>query len=103
MSIDTPLGRCYFNTRHQGGGYWRLSNGPFKRKYLHRAAFEAIAGRPVRDGFVIHHMKGRDHFCGESLVEIQACLHIKSEQLRDPYTGEWITPEQYNRRYNGAV
>lgn len=83
-------------------GYPRLSAGPQKHKYLHRAVFESVAGRPVREGFDIHHMAGKKCFCPHQLIEIQKELHASSERLRCPYTGQFLTMDGYIRRFGHA-
>ena len=88
------FGLCRINEK----GYPRINNGPGKDKYLHRAVFEMIAGRKVRNGFHIHHMNGKLCSCGFNLLEIEAPLH-PARMIRDPYTGEFMKPAQYERRY----
>ena len=68
-------------------GYPRINAGPNRDQYLHRAVFEKVAGRPVREGFDVHHMNGKTCFCPHQLVEIQKELHVKPEPLRCPLTG----------------
>jgi hypothetical protein len=80
-------------------GYPRLHRKPYRDVYLHRAVFETVAGRPVRDGFQIHHMNGKRCFCPHNLIELEACLHTDGRIRRDPYTGEALTPDQWKRRY----
>jgi|SRR5579883_612212 len=98
-SVETPLGRAYLNKRQQGGAYWRISRGKHAGKYLHRVAWEQIAGRPIKPDCVIHHMMGKDHFCGPSLIELPKCLHPSPEPPRDPYTGEFLSLAEWQRRY----
>ncbi len=92
--VHPVFGLCRINEK----GYPRVNNGPAKNKYLHRAVFEMIAGRPVRSGFHIHHMNGQTCVCGFNLLEIEAPLH-PARVIRDPYTGEFMKPAQYERRY----
>ena len=92
--VHPIFGTCRINEK----GYPRINAGPAKDKYLHRAVFERIAGRPVRQGFHIHHQNGKLCACGWQLIEIQAILH-PARVLRDPYTGEFMTPGAYGRRY----
>ncbi len=98
MAFKHPVfGSCRINHK----GYPRINGGPKRNWYLHRAVFERVAGRPPRDGFHIHHMNGKMCVCPHELVEIQAELH-PARMLRDPYTGEFMTPESYRRRYGGG-
>jgi hypothetical protein len=83
-------------------GYPRLNSGKHRNKYVHRAVFEEIAGRPVRTGFNIHHMNGKHCFCPHQLLEIQKELHVASEPLRCPFTGEFMKPAEFERRYGIA-
>lgn len=89
------LGRACLNER----GYLRLYTGELRNKYVHRAVWEKIAGRPVPAGFEVHHMGPKTCWCGHNLVAIQRELHVKPGQRRDPYTGEFISEDQFRRRY----
>lgn len=80
-------------------GYPRLNSGSYRNEYLHRVVFEQIAGRPIREGFDIHHMNGKQCWCPHQLIEIQKELHPAPQPLRCPYTGEYMTVENYQRRY----
>jgi hypothetical protein len=79
-------------------GYPLLNSRKQGQKFVHRAVFEIVAGRPPRDGFHIHHMNWKLCWCPGQLLEIQAELH-PSRTLRDPYTGEFMTISAYRRRY----
>lgn len=92
--VHPVFGSCRINEK----GYPRINSGPGKDKYLHRAVFEEIAGRPVRQGFHIHHQNGKLCTCGWQLIEIEAILH-PARVIKDPYTGEFMTPSAYQRRY----
>lgn len=78
-NIHPIFGAYHFNTK----GYARLHRKPFRGKYLHRAVFEHVAGRPVRDGFHIHHMNGKGCICPHQLLEIEACLHTDNQFERE--------------------
>jgi hypothetical protein len=80
-------------------GYPRINSGARRDQYLHRAVFEEIAGRPVREGFDIHHMNGKRCFCPDQLIEIQKELHPAPQPLRCPITGQYLTPEGFHRRF----
>lgn len=92
--VDSAFGSCRINEK----GYPRINGGKFKDAYLHRAVFETVAGRKIRFGFHIHHMNGKLCWCPHQLLEIQAELH-PARVLKDPYTGEFLTAAQYERRY----
>jgi hypothetical protein len=87
------FGRCYRNAK----GYWVRSREP--HRYLHRLSWEKIAGYEPPPGLQVHHMWGKDHFCGPSLVALQACLHVSEEPLRCPLTGQFLSLDEYVRRY----
>jgi hypothetical protein len=86
-----------FRLNHKG--YPRLNSRKFGQKFLHRAVFEQVAGRPVRPGFDIHHMAGKRCFCPHNLIEIQRELHPAPRVLRCPYTGEFLSVDGYVRRF----
>lgn len=92
------FGSCRINEK----GYPRINGGGQKDKYLHRAVFEAVAKRPPRKSFHIHHMNGKLCWCSHQLLEIQDCLHPANATRRDPYTGQFLTLAQYQRRYGIA-
>ena len=96
--LHPDFGFCRINEK----GYPRINGGPAKDKYLHRAVFEKIAGRPVKPGFHIHHANGKLCVCPWELIEIQAELH-PARVIRDPYTGEFMKPAAYERRYGRAL
>lgn len=97
--IHPRFGRFYINTK----GYPRMCGGKgngWRQKYLHILVWEEIAGRKVPDGWHVHHQDGdKWHCCGWNLVAVPAELNPKPEQLRDPYTGQYMTREQWVRRY----
>lgn len=95
-SIVIPgLGRAAPNQK----GYYRITAGPLRDKLVHRAAWESIAGRPLPPGFQVHHMGPKTCWCGHNLVALPAALHPPGERRRDPYTGEFLTDREYERRY----
>jgi hypothetical protein len=61
--------------------------------------WERVAGHAVPEGFHVHHMGPKTCWCPHQLVAIQACLHPAPEPLRDPYTGQFLKAEAYERRY----
>ena len=75
-------------------GYAMVKSGKYRDKYLHRAVFTEVAGRPPKEGFQIHHMNGKHCSCPEHMVEIQECLH-PSNRHRHPYTGAFISQREY--------
>lgn len=87
-------GRCVLNSK----GYLRIRTGPLRDKYLHRAVWERVAGRELPPGMQVHHMKSKTCWCPHNLVALQDCLHVQ-EKLRDPYTGEFLSFDQWRRRY----
>jgi hypothetical protein len=98
MTIQHPvLGSVSVRLNHKG--YPRINSGPLRNEFLHRAVFEKIAGRPVREGFHVHHMNGKLCTCCWQLLEIQACLHRAAEPLRCPFTGRFMNYAEYERVY----
>lgn len=94
--IKTPWGNAHLSTKD----YPRLHVKPYKFKYVHRVAFEAIAGRPVRDGFDIHHQGSKLCWCGSNLIEIEKCLHpVVSGHRQCPYTGRFLNKAEWQRRF----
>lgn len=80
--------------------YPRFYSGPCRNQYVHRAIFEHVAGRPVKPGFEIHHMNGKLCFCPHQLLECPPAFNPQGNRaLRDPYTGQFLSPNEYQRRY----
>ena len=79
-------------------GYARINAGPHRDKFLHRAVFENVAGRPIKPDHQIHHMNGKQCVCPHQLIELQACLHPPPEPLRCPFTGMFLKPAEFERR-----
>lgn len=86
-----------FRLNHKG--YPRLNGGPRRNQYVHRAVFEIVAVRPIREDCHIHHMASKLCWCPHQLLELPKALHPAQEPLRDPYTGQFLTIEAYERRY----
>lgn len=85
--IVTPFGHAVINDK----GYPRVkTRGPFRDKYVHRLSFESVAGRPIREGFTVHHMGPKTCWCPHNLVELQGRLHVSVERPRHPYTGKFL-------------
>lgn len=95
MSGQHALGHWYTNAPKH---YPRLSSGSHKRKYLHRAVFEVVAGRPVRAGFTVHHMNGKLCTCPHQLLECPVEFNPRTE-IRDPHTGQFLSKREYANRY----
>ena len=95
VNWESALGHTVKNAR----GYLRITSGPLRGKYLHRAVWEFIAKQQLPEGWQVHHMRGKEHSCPESLIASPACLHVGAEPLRDPSTGEFISVEAWERRY----
>lgn len=95
-AVDTEFGPAILNQK----GYPRLYRKPFRNRYVHRIKFETVAGRPIREGFQIHHQpteKGKLCWCPRNLVEIQDVLHVKPEPPRCPWTGRFLDAEELRR------
>lgn len=80
--------------------YPRFTSGRFRNKYVHRAVFEHVAGRPPKPGFQVHHMNSCLCFCPHQLLECPPELNPQGNiNLRDPYTGHFLSAREYERRY----
>jgi hypothetical protein len=88
------LGWCRYNER----GYLRVSSGPHQHRYAHRVVWELLAGGPLPAGHEVHHMGPKDCCCPHNLVALDARLHVP-HVIRDPYTGEFLSADQWRRRY----
>ena len=85
--------------RKNAKGYLRINAGPKRDQYLHRAVWELTAGKPIPEGFEVHHMNGKKCWCPHELVALEAALHPPPEPLRCPYTGRYMTREQFLRMF----
>ena len=93
--VHSEFGSCRINEK----GYPRINGGPRRNQYLHRAVWEETAGIAVPPGFQIHHMNGKRCWCPHQLVALQSALHVSTERRRDPYTGQFMTGDEFARRY----
>lgn len=89
------LGHWVMNARKN---YPRITSGRLRGRYLHRAVFEDIAGRPVKPGFHIHHMNFTRCSCPHNLLECPPEFNPPNE-IRCPYTGRYLTVDEYRRQY----
>lgn len=95
MSGKHPLGNWITNDK----GYPKFKSGPFRDKYVHRVIFAQVAGRPIRDGFHVHHQGSKLCFCPHMLVECPPEFNPRTP-LRDPYSGQFLDRDSYQRRYD---
>jgi HNH endonuclease len=93
------FGGCVVNAK----GYPRIASGPLRGQYLHRAVWESVAGRPLPKGWQVHHMNGKLDWAPGSLLALEPCLHVSAERRRDPYTGEFLSEEQWRKRYYSPI
>jgi hypothetical protein len=84
-------------------GYPRIVSGPLRNKYLHRAVWERTAGRKLPRGWEVHHMASKLEWEPHLLLASPACLHARSEPLRDPYTGEFLSRQKWQKRYGSTI
>lgn len=91
--IHPILGSARINHK----GYPRLNGGARRDQYLHRAVWEETAGRAVPEGFHIHHINGKLCWYPWQLIALEACLHQKPPPIRHPYTGRFMTADEYER------
>lgn len=99
LAVKHPLGNACLNSESPGSRYFRICSGPRRNQYLHRAIWESVAGRPLPKGWIVHHMFGLAHYCPESLIALEPCLHVHAEPLRCPVTGVFMSIDAYIRRY----
>lgn len=96
MAYQHPVfGCCTINNK----GYYKIKRrGPYRDKYLHRAVFELVAGRPVKPGYHVHHQNfDKLCCCPWNLIEMPAEFNPRSEPIRNPNTGRFITAEQLDK------
>ena len=66
---------------------------------LHRYIIEKLLGRPLEEDVHIHHMDNdKGNCCPCNLICLPSCFN-PSSATRDPYTGQYLSKEQYLRRY----
>jgi hypothetical protein len=95
--LHPVLGAVSVRLNHKG--YPRINSGPLRGQFLHRAVFSTVAGRLVREGFTVHHMAGKGCSCPWNLVEIEGPLHAPREALRHPFTGRFMTLDDYESEF----
>jgi hypothetical protein len=95
-----PIHPIFGAVRINSRGYARISKrGPNRNKYLHLAVWEKIAGRPVPDGFEVHHMNGKACVCPRQLVCLPKIMNPAPEPLRCPFTGQFISKRAWEEIY----
>ena len=92
-------------------GYIRITSGEHRHKYQHRRAIEKLLeevwhpfyGNVLPGSVDVHHV---DHLCAHNCVQnllvLDRAIHSyisKQNVLRCPYTGRFLTREEYNRTY----
>jgi hypothetical protein len=87
-----PLGSCTLTRK----GYLRIkTRGKYRDWFLHRAVWTEVAGRPIPEGFVIHHQNNVKQDCRpENLICMPSELNPAPE-LRHPYTGRYLSVSEY--------
>lgn len=93
MPVHT-LGKWALNDK----GYPRFYSGPHRGRYVHRIVWEVVAQRSLPTGYVVHHQSGKC-FCPSNLIAMPACFNVSGAQ-RDPYTGEFLSHADFQRRYS---
>ena len=93
MTGKHPLGNWSTNPK----GYPKFHSGPFRKQFVHRVVFAQVAGRPIQEGFHVHHQGDKLDFRPHMLIELEAALNPAPEPLRHPYTGRFISHEEFAR------
>ena len=79
--------------------YPRFSWGPHKGRYVARVVWESVAGRPLPEGWHVHHQDfDKVNFAPHNLLACPPELNPRSP-LRDPYTGRYLSAHEFERRY----
>ncbi len=89
------------------------SPASLRHKYAHRVVFEGLLHNTpeavrhlIPDEYEIHHMDfNKTHNCGSNLLATEKAIHsamTAAGRIRDPYTGQFLSKEAYERRY-GSV
>ncbi len=89
-----PLGNWSCNPPK---GYPRFYSGPHRNEYVHRAVWENVAGRPLPEGWHVHHQSfDRMNFQPHELIAMQPCFN-QACTLRCPWTGRFMSVDEYKR------
>ncbi|MDE2097834.1 MAG: HNH endonuclease [Patescibacteria group bacterium] len=80
-------------------GYFRISAGPDRGKYEHRAVVEKIIGGPIPAGMTVEHMDHqRAHNCWQNLMLLDKRIHDAISwaswtrfAAREAEPPEWVT------------
>jgi hypothetical protein len=76
-------------------GYYRINGGLNRNEYLHRAVWEKVAGRPIPDGWHIHHQDfNKKHCCPHNLIAMPPEFN-PSPSRRCPYRGTYVSVEEW--------
>jgi hypothetical protein len=75
------------------------SHGIKRRARAHRVVMEQLVGRPLNEDEHVHHQDfNKLNNCPCNLILMPSAMN-PSPAKRDPYTGEFISPSAYQRRY----
>lgn len=91
-------------TRKRGTGYLiytsrNKSTGIPRGQRAHRVVMERLLGRPLEPWEHVHHQDfNKLNCCGCNLILLPPEFN-PSPVRRDPYTGEYLSPDAYRRRY----
>jgi hypothetical protein len=79
----------------------RKKNAEIKRGIsLHRAVMERLLGGPIPEGMSVQHLYPFNKQCGDpAKLMIAPPQFNPSPALRDPITGYFMKPAEYERRY----
>ena len=95
-------------TRKRGTGYLvYVSRGTHsgipRGKRAHRVVMEQLLGRPLEPHEHIHHMDFDKLNCCPCNLLLTTIEFNPSPVRKDPYTGEYLSPAAYQRRYGASV
>lgn len=84
-------------------GYLEIRSGKHRGRYLHCVVWETVAGRPLPDGWEVHHQDfNKTNNAPENLIAMPGELHPANSYNRCPYTGRFLSRREMEQRY-GSV
>lgn len=99
-----PIVGWGISTHGYAGFYSRATRYGIKRgAYLHREVMRFLLGRPLAEDERVHHMDSDKGNCAPgNLLLVQSAIFNPSPVARCPYSGTWMSREQWLKDYGGS-
>jgi hypothetical protein len=94
--------RAYLNDK----GYPQFTNGPYRKKYVHRVVIEALLGSPIPANKTVHHADfDHLHFCPGNLQLLDKPIHdaISASHRKFVFNNPQLVAAKLQKEYDEQV